>query len=41
MLGTPKALGQAIEGKAVSRSKARGPRKAERDSGGKGKGIYG
>ena len=31
MLGTPKALGQAIEGKAVSRSKARGPREAERE----------
>jgi excisionase family DNA binding protein len=33
MLGTPKALGQAIEGKAVSRNKARGPREPERDKG--------
>src|ERR1035437_6509246 len=31
MLGTPKGPGQAIEGEAVSRSKARGPREPERE----------
>src|ERR1700689_754073 len=43
MLGTPKALGQAIEGEAVSRSKS--PRAegtgAGNGLGGKGKRIYG
>src|SRR5579862_5243120 len=40
MLGTPKALGQAIEGKAVSRRKASGPRERRgKRCGGKVKGI--
>src|SRR5437870_1883608 len=41
MLGTPKALGQAIEGEAGSRNSPR-PREPEREgSGGKGKPNYG
>src|SRR5271165_7332631 len=43
MLGTPKALEQGNEGKAVSRWKSCGPGEPERekDVGGKGKGNYG
>jgi len=32
MLGTPKALGEAVEGEAVSQRKSRGPEKPERKS---------
>src|SRR5580658_4296272 len=42
MLGTPKALGEAIEGKAVSRSKARWPEeRSGLECGGKCKRNYG
>jgi hypothetical protein len=42
MLGTPKALGQAIEGEAVSQAKPAWPEEAKRDGMlGRGKGNYG